>query len=217
MARKTLASQLQEYSGSVPADVASLPGKAVERLTIGDGDPGETPLRGYEDLKLQYFGPSLLNKERLLEIGDTALYQGAYALPAGALGAYLGGPAGMFGGLAIGKLLGQGHLYSKEHERLEEARKSFSPKEKRLLKELSDSSLKWAIVSGLLAGLGTAGAAYAGGHDRFGKALTPVLEGGAAGTLAALLGGVAGHAAARSKARKDKQYRDIIRRYDRFS
>ena len=197
--------------------VASLPGRAVERLTIGDGDPGETPFRGYEDLKLQYFGPSLLNKERLLELGDTALYQGAYALPLAAAGYYLGDVPGALGGAALGKLVGQTHLYSKERERLEEAEKSFSPVERKLLDDISGTSNRWAIASGLLAGLGTGAAAFAAGHDRFGKGLTPVLEGGAAATLAALLGGLAGHALARNRAKGDKRFAGIIRRYDRFT
>ena len=198
-------------------DVASLPGKTVERITVGDADPGETPLRGYEDLKLQYFGPSLMNKQRLLELGDTALYQGAYALPLAAAGYYLGALPGALGGAALGKLVGQTHLYSKERERMQKAEKSFTPVERKLLKEIGGTSNRWAIASGLLAGLGTGAAAFAADHDRFGKVLTPVLEGGAAATLAALLGGLAGHALARNRAKNDKRFADIIRRYDRFN
>jgi len=216
--KDSISERLQEGYEAVPVgDVVSLPGKAVEKLTISDAEPGDTPLRRYENLKQQYFGPTLRNKERLLEIGDTALYQGAYALPAAALGYYLGEWPGAALGGAIGKLLGQTHLYSKEKERLNEARKSFNTIEKKLLNDISSTSNNWAIVSGLLAGLGVGGAAYAAGHDRFGKNLTPVLEGGAAATLAALLGGLAGHAKARNQASKDKRYADIIRRYNSFN
>lgn len=199
-------------------DVASLPGTAVERITVGKVDRGQTPLRGYEDLKQQYFGPSLMNRERLLELGDTALYQGAYAVPGAAAGYYLGGGLpGALAGLAIGKLMGQTHLYSKEKGRLEAAEKSFTPRERELLDDISGTSTRWAVVSGLLAALGTGAGAYAAGHDKFGPTLTPVLEAGGAGTLGALLGGLAGHALARSRAKGDKRFADIIRRYERFS
>jgi len=199
-------------------DVASLPGTAVERVTVGKADRGQTPLRGYEDLKQQYFGPSLMNKERLLELGDTALYQGAYAVPGAAAGYYLGGGLpGALAGLAIGKLMGQTHLYSKEKGRLEEVEESFTPRERELLDDISGTSTRWAVVSGLLAALGTGAGAYAAGHDKFGPTLTPVLEAGGAGTLGALLGGLAGHAIARNRAKSDKRFADIIRRYERFS
>lgn len=194
-------------------DVAQLPGKALEKLVVGDGDPEDTPFRDVEDLKAQYFGPTLLNPQRLWELGDTALYQGAYALPGAAIGAYAGGPSGMFAGLAAGKLLGQLHLISKENNRLEAAKKNFSPAEKELLNRISSSSRNWALGSALLGGLLGGGASYLSGQDQFGKVLTPVLEGGAAASLASLAGGLAGHYIARNNALKEKRFKSIIQRY----
>jgi hypothetical protein len=216
--KDSISERLQEGYEAVPVgDVVSLPGKVVEKLTVGDVEAGETPLRGYEDLKQQYFGPTLLNKQRLLEVGDTALYQGAYALPGAAIGYGLGKVPGALAGLAIGKLLGQTHLYAKEKGRLDEARKEFNPRERELLDDISGTSTKWAVISGLLAALGVGGAAYAAGHDKFGPRLTPLLEAGGAGTLAALLGGLGGHALARRRAKNNKRYAGIIRRYERFN
>jgi len=199
----------------VVEDVRELPGKAVERLQ--GGKPGETPMRGYEDLKLQYFGPTVRNKQRLLEAGDVALYQGSYGIPSAAAGYYLAGVPGALTGGAIGKLLGQTHLWFKEKQRLDKAKQTFTEKEKKLLKKISKSSLRWAIGLGLLGGLGVGTSSYLRQHDRYGKTLTPLLEGGAAGTLGTLAGTWLGHYLARREASKDKRYRDIIRRYDRFT
>jgi hypothetical protein len=201
---------------SLPASSAELlttPGKAVEALTVADKSPEETPFRGYEDLKEQYFGPTLINKQRLWELGDTLAYQGAYGLPAAAIGGVAGGPAGMFGGLALGKLLGQAHLLSKEKERLAAAKKYFSKNERKALKTISQKSKNWAIGSGLLAGLGVGGLSALAGQDRFGKIWTPLLEGAAAASLAGLGGSLLGQHLAQKELLQNTKFAPIIQRY----
>lgn len=193
--------------------LASLPGKTLESATIEDGAPEETPFRGEEDLKAQYFGPTLLNKQRLWELGDSLAYQGAYGLPGAAIGAVTAGPAGMLGGLALGKLLGQVHLLKKEKDRLAAAKKDFSADEQKALNQISDKSRNWALTSALLAGLGTGGASYLAGQDRFGAVLTPVLEGAAAASLAGVLGGLAGHYFARKDLLNNKRFTRIMNPY----
>ena len=192
--------------------LASLPGKTLESATIKDLSPEETPFRGEEDLKTQYFGPTLLNKQRLWELGDSLAYQSAYGIPAAAIGASAG-PAGMLGGLALGKILGQVHLLKKEKDRLATAKKDFSADEQKALNEISTKSRNWALTSALLAGLGAGGVGHLAGHDQFGKTLTPVLEGAAAASLAGLLGGLAGHYFARKNLLNNKRFSRIINRY----
>ena len=194
--------------------LASLPGAAMEALTVGDKEPEETPFRGYEDLKEQYFGPTLMNRQRLWELGDTAMYQGAYAIPAAIAGGLITkGWGGAAAGAAIGKLLGQIHLFKKEKDRLDAARKYFSKDEKALLKDIAASGKKWSIGSGILAGLGAGGLGYLAGHDRFGKTLTPILEGGAAASLATLAGGLLGQHLAKRRALQNSRFKSIIERY----
>jgi len=176
-------------------------------------EPEETPFRGSEDLKAQYFGPTVLNKQRLLELGDSLAYQSAYGVPAATIGALTAGPVGMFGGLAIGKVLGQTHLLKKEQDRLSAAKKDFSPVERKALKEINNRARNWGIASALLAGLGTGGVAYFAGQDRYGKVITPVLEGAAAASLAGLLGGLAGHYSARKELLSNGKFKHIIERY----
>jgi len=201
---------------SIPAsgtELISIPGKTVEALTVKDKSPEETPFRGYEDLKQQYFGPLLYNKQRLWELGDTAAYQGAYAVPAATFGGLTAGPAGLLAGLAAGKLVGQLHLIKKEKDRLAAAKKYFSKEEKKALKVISDKSRNWAIGSALLAGLGVGGTSYLLGQDTFGKNITPVLEGAAAASLASLLGGYMGQYLGQQELLKDKKLNHIIRKY----
>lgn len=198
------------------AQLSHLPGDVLETIAVQDHSPEQTPFRGYEDLKQQFFGPTLLNKQRLWELGDTALYQGAYGLPSAAIGGLTAGPAGMFAGLGIGKLLGQLHLLSKERERVDAALDTFNKTEKQLLNDINRSGRNWGITAALLAGLGAGGAGYLAGHDRFGKTLTPILEGGAAASLASLLGSLAGQHVAKQRAMKNPKFKAIIDKYNKF-
>lgn len=191
----------------------ALPGKTMESLAIQDNEPEETPFRGYEDLKSQYFGPTILNKQRLWELGDSLAYQGAYGLPAAAIGGISAGPVGMFGGLALGKLLGQAHLLNKEKERLATAKKYFSKDERKALKAISQKSKNWAIGSALLGGLGVGGLSALAGQDQFGKVWTPLLEGAAAASLAGLGGGLLGQHLARKQLLQNPRFASIIDQY----
>lgn len=197
-------------------NLSHLPGNVLERATLADSSPEQTPFRGAEDLKQQFFGPTLWNKQRLWELGDTALYQGAYGLPAAGIGAITAGPAGMFAGLGAGKLLGQLHLFSKEGDRVAAALEHFNKEEKKLLEDITSSGRKWGITAAILAGLGAGGGGYLAGHDQFGKVLTPVLEGGAVASLAGLGGMLLGQHLAKQRALKSKRFRDIIKRYNKF-
>jgi len=197
-------------------NLSHLPGDVLEKATVVDDSPEQTPFRGAEDLKQQFFGPTLWNKQRLWELGDSALYQGAYGLPAAGIGALVGGPAGMFAGLGTGKLLGQLHLFSKEKDRLDTALKYFNKGEKKLLEDITSSGNKWGITAAILAGLGAGGTSYLAGQDQFGKVLTPVLAGGAAASLAGLGGLLLGQHLAKQRALKSKRFKDIIKRYDKF-
>lgn len=202
---------------TVPKKVLALPGDLLDAATIADTEEQEnTPLRGAEDLKQQYFGPSILNKQRLLEIGDSLLYQGSYASPGAGLGYLAAGPLGAFTGIAIGKLLGQAHYLTKEKDRFDEAKKQFSPTELKLLKKINKSYTNWSLGSGLLGALGAGGLAYATGQDRLGKYMTPLLEGLAGGGLAAIAGGMYGHYRAKEKAKGNPATAKIIAKYDRF-
>ena len=202
---------------TAPKKVVSLPGDLLDKATIADIEEQEnTPFRDAEDLKHQYFGPSVLNKQRLLEIGDSLLYQGAYAAPGAGVGALAAGPLGAFTGIAVGKLLGQAHYLSKEQDRFNEAKKQFSPTERNLLKKINKSYTNWALGSGLLGALGAGGLAYATGQDRLGTHMTPILEGLAGGGLAAIAGGMYGHHRAKEKAKADPATARIIAKYDHF-
>lgn len=198
------------------AQLSHLPGDVLETVTVQDYSPEQTPFRGAEDLKQQFFGPTILNKQRLWELGDTALYQGAYGLPGALIGGLTAGPAGMLAGAGAGKLLGQLHLFSKERERVDAALKSFNKTEKKLLEDINKSGRNWGIAAALLAGLGAGGAGYFAGHDRFGKTLTPILEGGAAASLASLLGSLAGQHVAKQRAMKNPKFRAIMHNYNKF-
>jgi len=197
-------------------NLSHLPGDVLEKATVVAGSPEQTPFRGAEDLKQQFFGPTLWNKQRLWELGDSALYQGAYGLPAAGIGTLVGGPAGMFAGLGAGKLLGQLHLFSKEKDRLDTALKYFNKGEKKLLEDITSSGNKWGITAAILAGLGAGGTSYLAGQDQFGKVLTPVLAGGAAASLAGLGGLLLGQHLAKQRALKSKRFKNIIKRYDKF-
>lgn len=190
----------------------------LEEIIIPDHEPEITPLRGYEDLKKQYFGPTIFNKQRLWEAGDSLVYQTAYGAPGALAGHFLsdGNVKGTLFGLAIGKILGQAHLVAKERDRVGAALEYFSPAEKRLLKKLDSSSKNWALGSALLGGAGAGLTAYALGADKFGKRTTPIVTGLGAAMLAALVGNSLGHYFARKDALKNKEFRKIIKRYDRF-
>jgi hypothetical protein len=194
--------------------LAALPGTAMEKLVVSEKEPEETPFRGAEDLKAQFFGPTLFNKQRLWELGDTAMYQGAYAIPAALAGGIItNSPMGLAAGAAIGKLMGQTHLFKKEKDRLEAAKKYFTKNEKKLLKDIASSGRNWSIGTALLAGLGAGGLAYYLDQDRFGKVLTPVLAAGGAASLGTLIGTHTGQYLARRRALKDPRFKAIIERY----
>jgi hypothetical protein len=144
------------------------------------------------------------------------MYQGAYGLPAAGIGAITAGPAGMFTGLAAGKILGQLHLFSKEEDRLAASLKHFSKEEKKLLNNITSSGRKWGITAAILAGLAAGGTGYLAGHDHFGKVLTPVLEGGAAASLAGFGGILIGQHLAKQHALKNTQFKDIIKHYNKI-
>lgn len=199
-------------------DVVSLPGKAVDTVTSEDGDDIETPFRGYEDLKQQYFGPTVFNKQRLNEAGDLLLYQAAYAAP-GALAGYLVGEGDLkttIFGLGLGKLIGQVYGMNKERKRLEEAMDSFSPLEKKLLNKINTKSQKWGIGGALLGGLGVGGLSYLAKRDLYGARATPIIEGVGAAMFASIAGNLIGHHLAKEEARKNKQFKSIIKKYDKF-
>jgi len=197
-------------------NISKLPGGVLEKATVTDGGLDQTPLRSAEDLKQQFFGPTLWNKQRFWELGDSALYQSAYGLPAAGLGALAAGPAGMLAGLGTGKLLGQLHLLSKEEDRIAVALNNFNKKEKELLEDITSSGRKWGITAAILSGLGASGISYLSGHDRFGKIITPILHGGVAATLAGVSGMLLGQHLAKQRALKNKRFRDIIKHYDKF-
>ena len=202
---------------TAPEKVVSLPGDLLDQATITNTEEQEnTPFRNAEDLKHQYFGPSVLNKQRLLEVGDSLLYQGAYALPGAGVGALAAGPLGAFTGVAIGKLLGQVHYLSKEQDRFNEAKKQFNPTELKLLNKINKSYTNWSLGSGILGALGAGGLAYATGQDSLGTHMTPLLEGLAGGGLAAIAGGMYGHHRAKEKAKADPITAKIIAQYDHF-
>jgi|Laugresu1bdmlbdd_1035124.scaffolds.fasta_scaffold02539_6 hypothetical protein len=194
------------------ASLAATPGKSLELLTNVE-EAGETPLRNLEyDLKQQHFGPSFLNPQRLYEIGDTALYLGAYGLPAAAAGTYLAGPAGLVAGLGLGKAVGQIHATVKERERLEKALKRFDKTEKKLLKKLKQG-YTYGFIPGALAGAGLGG--YLG-YTSVDKYKIPLALFGAissAGTLG-LLGSLLGHKIQRERLKDDPEFRDILRKYE---
>lgn len=194
------------------ASLAATPGKSLELLTNVE-EAGETPLRNLEyDLKQQHFGPSFLNPQRLYEVGDTALYLGAYGLPAAAAGTYLAGPAGLVAGLGLGKAVGQIHATVKERERLEKALKRFDKTEKKLLKKLKQG-YTYGFIPGALAGAGLGG--YLG-YTSVDKYKIPLALFGAissAGTLG-LLGSLLGHKIQRERLKDDPEFRDILERYE---
>jgi hypothetical protein len=203
---------------STVEDVLSIPGKALDEITVEDANQAETPLRGYEDLKQQYFGPTIFNKQRLNEAGDIFLYQTAYAAP-GALTGYLIGEGDLrttLLGLGLGKLIGQGYVYNKEQKRLDEALKTFNPTEKKLLNKINNTSRKWAIGGALLGGLGVGGLSFLTKRDLYGSTATPIIEGVGGAMLAGLAGNLVGHYLAKEEARKDKQFKAIIKKYDKF-
>jgi hypothetical protein len=197
----------------------SLSATDIEEIIAPDVEPEETPLRGYEDLKKQYFGPTIFNKQRLWEAGDSLAYQTAYGAPA-AIGAHFlsdGDVKATLLGLAVGKLLGQGHLIAKERDRINTALEYFTPTEKKLLKKLDKSSRNWSIGSGLVGGLGAGGIAYGLGADKFGKTATPIIAGLGTALVAALAGNLIGHSLAKNDALRNKKFRQIIQRYDKFN
>jgi hypothetical protein len=199
-------------------DVLSVPGKALDELTIEDSNQAETPLRGYEDLKQQYFGPTIFNKQRLNEAGDILLYQTAYAAP-GALAGYLIGEGDLktiLFGLGLGKLIGQGYVYNKEQKRLDEALETFSPVEKKLLNKITNNSKKWGIGAALAGGLGIGGLSLLTKRDLYGSTATPIIEGVGGAMLAGFAGNLLGHYLAKEDAKKDKQFKHIIKKYDKF-
>lgn len=191
----------------------------VEEIILPNIEPEDTALRGYEDLKRQYFGPTVFNKQRLWELGDSLVYQAGYGVPlaVGAHAASDGDLKATFLGLALGKLLGQGHLIAKERDRVNTALKTFTPTEKRLLKKLDASSRNWAIGSALVGGLGAGSAAYGLGADKFGKITTPIIAGLGSALLAAFAGNLVGHSIARNSALNNKEFNKIIKKYDSFS
>lgn len=192
--------------------VASLPGASLEALT-NVMEQGETPLRNLEyDLKKQHFGPSFLNPQRLYEIGDTALYLGAYGVPTAAAGAYLGGPAGLVAGLGLGKAMGQVHATVKEKERLQKALRKFDKTEKKLLKELK-KGYTYGFVPGALLGAGLGG--YLG-YNSVDKYQVPIALFGAASTAGTLglLGSLLGHKIQRDRLMEVPEYRKILERYE---
>lgn len=199
-------------------DVLSLPGKTLDEVTSQDDSAAETPFRGYEDLKQQYFGPTIFNKQRLNEAGDLLLYQTAYAAP-GALAGYLIGEGDLkttLFGLGAGKLIGQGYALNKEQKRLDEAMDSFSLLEKKLLKHITDKSKKWSIGGALLGGLGIGGLSYLNKRDAYGSVATPIIEGLGGALFASFAGGLLGHYFAKEEARKNKNFKSIINKYDKF-
>lgn len=190
----------------------------VPDVLAPDIQPEDTALRGYEDLKKQYFGPTIFNKQRLWEAGDSLVYQAAYGVPA-AVGAHMltrGDMKATLLGLAVGKLLGQGHLVAKERDRVSSALKHFSPVEKKLLKKLDASSRNWGIGAGILGGLSAGAATYGIGADKFGKTATPIIAGLGSALLAAFAGNLIGHSLARRNALNNKEFKKIIEKYDSF-
>lgn len=195
-------------------NLATLPGRAMEGLTVRGKGLEETPFRGYEDLKQQFFGPTLLNKQRLWELGDTIMYQGSYALPAALAGGLLTkNITGAAAGIALGKILGQLHLFAKERDRIDAAKKYFSKEEKTLLDDIAASGKRWGIGTSVLAGLAAGGTGYLAGHDLYGKTLTPILEAGGAASLGSLIGNHFGQYLARRRALQDPKFKDIIKKH----
>lgn len=204
---------------TIVEDILTVPGEALDELTSEDGTGAETPLRSYGDLKQQYFGPTIFNKQRLNEAGDSFLYQAAYAAP-GALTGYLVGEGDLkttLFGLGVGKLLGQGYAFNKEQKKLNEALDSFTPVEKKLLNHITNKSRKWALGGALLGGLGLGGLSYFSKRDLYGSTATPVIEGIGGAMFAGIAGSLLGHYFAKEEARKNKQFKSIIEKYDRFS
>jgi hypothetical protein len=203
----------------VVEDVLTLPGEAIDDVLSEDGTKGETPFRGYEDLKHQYFGPTIFNKQRLYEAGDSLLYQTAYAAP-GALTGYLIGEGDLkttLFGLGVGKLLGQGYALNKEQKKLNDALESFNPIEKNLLKHITNKSRKWALGGALLGGLGVGGLSYLANRDMYGSTATPLIEGAGGAIFAALAGNLLGDYFAKQEARKNRQFKAVLDKYDNFS
>lgn len=220
MTTNQLKRKLEEVYETVPVEeVVSLPGKTIEDVVTTDKkDSSKTPFRGYEDLKKQYFGRTIFNKQRLQETGDSLLYQAAYAAP-GALAGYLVGSGDMnttLFGLGIGKLLGHGYLLAKEKKRLQKAMRTFSSNEKRLLEKLTESSNKWALGTALVGGLGTGLLSLANQNNKLENIGKPIISGVAAAMAGAMLGNSLGHSIARNDAKKNKTFKNILNRYEKF-
>ena len=192
--------------------IAAIPGSSLEALT-NVVEQGETPFRDLEyDLKKQHFGSSFLNPQRLYELGDTALYLGAYGIPAAAAGAYLGGPPGLVAGLGLGKAMGQVHATVKEKERLQKALRKFNKTEKKLLNELK-KGYTYGFVPGALLGAGLGG--YLG-YNSVDKYQVPIALFGAASTAGTLglLGSLLGHKIQRDRLKDVPEYKAILERYE---
>ena len=217
---KTTLAPSQGIKSLPGSKLLQLPGTLLEQAVTETGEtlqPEDTPLRTYDDLKHQYFGPALLNKQRPLEIADALLYQGAYGLPAAIAGGVTLGPPGAFAGLAAGKLLGQLHYLDKERKRLGVAKKHFNSNERVLLDKVTKAYRNWGLGSALVGGLAGGGASYALGQDRFGKTLTPILAGLGTASLGLLAGGLLGqHLALRKAKQQSKPHSDIIAKHRHF-
>jgi len=169
------------------------------------------------DLKRQHLGPSFLNTQRLYELGDSALYQGLYGIPAASIGAMFGGPVGAAAGFGAGGKLGTLHAALQEYERLKGAKKRFSSNEKALLNKLDKSFKTWATASAILGGLGGAGLGYmvpSNNAENWQKYLGIGLGGLAGATVLGLLGGLAGRGLEREKLRASKKFKKLIEHYD---
>lgn len=195
------------------SSVLGLPGKTLEKITDTGKEPENTPLRTYDDLKAQFFGPTIFNKQRLWELGDTALYQGSYMIPGALAGGFYSGPAGAYTGLALGKLLGGLHYLKKERARQDVAKKEFNKDERELMDRISKGSRNYGILGALTAGLGAAGISALLKQDRFGRHATPALVGAGGALTGQMIGSLLGQHLAKINAKKQKRFADIINKY----
>jgi len=193
--------------------VLDIPGKTVDKITDTGKDLESTPLRNYDDLKAQFFGPTIFNKQRLWELGDSALYQGSYIIPGAVAGGLYSGPAGASAGLVLGKILGGLYYLKKEKARQEVAKQEFNKDERELLNRISKGSRNYGILGAVTAGLGAGGISALLKQDRFGPYATPALVGLGGAITGQMIGSLLGQHLAKINAKKEKRFADIINKY----
>jgi len=199
---------------SSASSVLEIPGKVLEKVTDTGENSENTPLRDYDDLKAQFFGPTIFNKQRLFELGDAALYQSSYMLPiALAAGAY-GGPKGAYAGLVAGKLIGGLHYLKKEKAREAAAKSKFNKNERELMRLITKGSRNYGALGALIAGLGATGASALLKQDRYGPYITPALVGVGGAFTGQFIGNLLGQHFAKINAKKQKRFSDILSKYN---